>query len=145
MTPPSLQQSSVSVPSPGSASSTTSMTGSGLPPQSPPLRQNQSPARSLPSPVTPPMPLQVSSLYPVTVCHCVGPKMIFNLCYPSCKSCSLHRPTSYCCCVFDALIQKPQPVDVCSNSLTSGGIVMIWCCGVYCGETKANLDITQCG
>ncbi|XP_014013254.1 POU domain, class 6, transcription factor 2 isoform X1 [Salmo salar] len=63
MTPPSLQQSSVSVPSPGSASSsTTSMTGSGQPPQSSPLRQNQSPARSLPSPVTPPMPLQLNPL-----------------------------------------------------------------------------------
>ncbi|XP_041737129.1 POU domain, class 6, transcription factor 2-like isoform X3 [Coregonus clupeaformis] len=62
MTPPSLQQSSVSVPSPGSASSTTSMTGSGQPPQSPPFRQNQSPARSLPSPVTPPMPLQLNPL-----------------------------------------------------------------------------------
>ncbi|XP_014036298.1 POU domain, class 6, transcription factor 2 isoform X3 [Salmo salar] len=62
MTSPSLQPSSVSVPSPGSASSTTSMTGSGLPPQSPPLRQNQSPARSLPSPVTPPMPLQLNPL-----------------------------------------------------------------------------------
>ncbi|XP_055785062.1 POU domain, class 6, transcription factor 2-like isoform X3 [Salvelinus fontinalis] len=62
MTSPSLQPSSVSVPSPGSASSTTSMTGSGQPPQSPPLRQNQSPARSLPSPVTPPMPLQLNPL-----------------------------------------------------------------------------------
>ncbi|XP_029611860.1 POU domain, class 6, transcription factor 2 [Salmo trutta] len=62
MTSPSLQPSSVSVPSPGSASSTTSMTGSGLPPQSPPLRQNQSPARSLPSPVTSPMPLQLNPL-----------------------------------------------------------------------------------
>ncbi|KAJ8010337.1 hypothetical protein DPEC_G00074010 [Dallia pectoralis] len=46
----------------GSASSTTSMTGSGLASQSPPLRQNQSPARSLPSPVTPPMPLQLNPL-----------------------------------------------------------------------------------
>uniref|UniRef100_A0AAZ3P8U9 POU domain protein n=1 Tax=Oncorhynchus tshawytscha TaxID=74940 RepID=A0AAZ3P8U9_ONCTS len=62
MTSPSLQPSSVSVPSPGSASSTTSMTGSGQPPLSPPLRQNQSPARSLPSPVTPPMPLQLNPL-----------------------------------------------------------------------------------
>ncbi|XP_036800110.1 POU domain, class 6, transcription factor 2 isoform X3 [Oncorhynchus mykiss] len=62
MTSPSLQLSSVSVPSPGSASSTTSMTGSGQPPLSPPLRQNQSPARSLPSPVTPPMPLQLNPL-----------------------------------------------------------------------------------
>nr|XP_046146897.1 POU domain, class 6, transcription factor 2-like [Oncorhynchus gorbuscha] len=63
MTPPGLQQSSVSVPSPGSASSsTTSMTGSGQPPQSSPLRQNQSPARSLPSPVTPPIPLQLNPL-----------------------------------------------------------------------------------
>ncbi|XP_057680541.1 POU domain, class 6, transcription factor 2 isoform X2 [Corythoichthys intestinalis] len=52
MTPPSQQQSSV--PSPGSACSSTS----GQPPQSPPShRPNQSPARSLPSPVTPPMPL----------------------------------------------------------------------------------------
>ncbi|XP_010883848.2 POU domain, class 6, transcription factor 2 isoform X2 [Esox lucius] len=62
VTPPNQQQSSLSVPSPGSASSTTSMTGSGPPPQSPPLRQNQSPARSLPSPVTPPMPLQLNPL-----------------------------------------------------------------------------------
>ncbi|XP_061614895.1 POU domain, class 6, transcription factor 2 isoform X2 [Phyllopteryx taeniolatus] len=49
MTPPGQQQSSV--PSPGSACSS-------APPQSPPShRLNQSPARSLPSPATPPMPL----------------------------------------------------------------------------------------
>ncbi|XP_072307133.1 POU domain, class 6, transcription factor 2 isoform X3 [Eucyclogobius newberryi] len=49
MTPPSQQ---TSVPSPGSTCSST-----GHPQQSPPHRPNQSPARSLPSPVTPPMPL----------------------------------------------------------------------------------------
>ena len=54
MTPPSQQQTSV--PSPGSACSS----ASGHPQQSPPHRPNQSPARSLPSPVTPPMPLPVS-------------------------------------------------------------------------------------
>uniref|UniRef100_A0A3B4Z9S5 POU domain protein n=1 Tax=Stegastes partitus TaxID=144197 RepID=A0A3B4Z9S5_9TELE len=54
MTPPSQQQTSV--PSPGSACSSTS----GQPQHSPPHRPNQSPARSLPSPVTPPMPLPVS-------------------------------------------------------------------------------------
>ncbi|KAM7369771.1 hypothetical protein PAMP_011065 [Pampus punctatissimus] len=53
MTPPSQQQSSV--PSPGSACSSTS----GQPQHSPPHRPNQSPARSLPSPVTPPMPLSL--------------------------------------------------------------------------------------
>ncbi|KAM8823189.1 POU domain, class 6, transcription factor 2 isoform 3-T4 [Spinachia spinachia] len=51
MTPPSQQQTSV--PSPGSTCSSTS----GQPQHSPPHRPNQSPARSLPSPVTPPMPL----------------------------------------------------------------------------------------
>ncbi|KAM7390277.1 hypothetical protein PAMA_008447 [Pampus argenteus] len=56
MTPPSQQQSSV--PSPGSACSSTS----GQPQQSPPHRPNQSPARSLPSPVTPPMPLSLNPL-----------------------------------------------------------------------------------
>ncbi|KAM3860816.1 POU domain, class 6, transcription factor 2 [Diretmus argenteus] len=56
ITPPSQQQSSV--PSPGSACSSTS----GPPPQSPPHRPSQSPARSLPSPVTPPMPLQLNPL-----------------------------------------------------------------------------------
>uniref|UniRef100_A0A3Q2XK68 POU domain protein n=1 Tax=Hippocampus comes TaxID=109280 RepID=A0A3Q2XK68_HIPCM len=55
MTSPVQQQTSV--PSPGSACSS----ASGQPPQSPPLhRPNQSPARSLPSPVTPPVPLPVS-------------------------------------------------------------------------------------
>ncbi|CAK6976743.1 POU domain%2C class 6, transcription factor 2 [Scomber scombrus] len=56
MTPPSQQQSSV--PSPGSACSS----ASGQPQQSPPHRTNQSPARSLPSPVTPPMPLSLNPL-----------------------------------------------------------------------------------
>ncbi|XP_051796535.1 POU domain, class 6, transcription factor 2 isoform X2 [Acanthochromis polyacanthus] len=56
MTPPSQQQTSV--PSPGSACSSTS----GQPQQSPPHRPNQSPARSLPSPVTPPMPLPLNPL-----------------------------------------------------------------------------------
>ncbi|XP_034562908.1 POU domain, class 6, transcription factor 2 isoform X1 [Notolabrus celidotus] len=56
MTPPSQQQTSV--PSPGSACSSTS----GQPQLSPPHRQNQSPARSLPSPVTPPMPLPLNPL-----------------------------------------------------------------------------------
>ncbi|XP_077591654.1 POU domain, class 6, transcription factor 2 isoform X2 [Stigmatopora nigra] len=53
MTPPSQQQSS-SVPSPASTCSSASGQG----PASPPIhRPNQSPARSLPSPVTPPIPL----------------------------------------------------------------------------------------
>ncbi|XP_077100470.1 POU domain, class 6, transcription factor 2 isoform X3 [Siphateles boraxobius] len=58
LTPPI--QSQASGPSPGSASTcTTSNHSSAQPPQSPPPhRQNQSPARSLPSPVTPPLPLQ---------------------------------------------------------------------------------------
>ncbi|KAK7118182.1 hypothetical protein R3I94_021875 [Phoxinus phoxinus] len=58
LTPPI--QSQVSGPSPGSASTcATSNHNSAQPPQSPPPhRQNQSPARSLPSPVTPPLPLQ---------------------------------------------------------------------------------------
>ncbi|XP_068604365.1 LOW QUALITY PROTEIN: POU domain, class 6, transcription factor 2 [Brachionichthys hirsutus] len=57
MTPPGQQQTSV--PSPGSACSSTS----GQPQQSPPPhRPNQSPARSLPSPVTPPMPLPLNPL-----------------------------------------------------------------------------------
>ncbi|XP_023264094.1 POU domain, class 6, transcription factor 2 isoform X3 [Seriola lalandi dorsalis] len=56
MTPPNQQQTSV--PSPGSACSSTS----GQPQQSPPHRPNQSPARSLPSPVTPPMPLPLNPL-----------------------------------------------------------------------------------
>ncbi|XP_070709492.1 POU domain, class 6, transcription factor 2 [Pempheris klunzingeri] len=56
MTPPSHQQTSV--PSPGSTCSSTS----GQPQQSPPHRPNQSPARSLPSPVTPPMPLPLNPL-----------------------------------------------------------------------------------
>ncbi|XP_037550344.1 POU domain, class 6, transcription factor 2 [Nematolebias whitei] len=56
MTPPSQQQTSV--PSPGSTCSSTS----GQPQQSPPHRPNQSPARSLPSPVTPPMPLPLNPL-----------------------------------------------------------------------------------
>ncbi|XP_008289021.1 POU domain, class 6, transcription factor 2 [Stegastes partitus] len=56
MTPPSQQQTSV--PSPGSACSSTS----GQPQHSPPHRPNQSPARSLPSPVTPPMPLPLNPL-----------------------------------------------------------------------------------
>ncbi|KAM9827462.1 POU domain, class 6, transcription factor 2 [Neosynchiropus ocellatus] len=56
MTSPSQQQSSV--PSPGSACSSTS----GHPQQSPPHRPNQSPARSLPSPVTPPMPMPMNPL-----------------------------------------------------------------------------------
>ncbi|CAJ1082478.1 POU domain%2C class 6, transcription factor 2 isoform X3 [Xyrichtys novacula] len=56
ITPPNQQQTSV--PSPGSACSSTS----GQPQQSPPHRQNQSPARSLPSPVTPPMPLPLNPL-----------------------------------------------------------------------------------
>ncbi|XP_041823438.1 POU domain, class 6, transcription factor 2 [Melanotaenia boesemani] len=56
MTPPNQQQTSV--PSPGSACSSTS----GQPQQSPPHRPNQSPAHSLPSPVTPPMPLQLNPL-----------------------------------------------------------------------------------
>ncbi|XP_072307134.1 POU domain, class 6, transcription factor 2 isoform X4 [Eucyclogobius newberryi] len=54
MTPPSQQ---TSVPSPGSTCSST-----GHPQQSPPHRPNQSPARSLPSPVTPPMPLPLNPL-----------------------------------------------------------------------------------
>ncbi|KAJ0059771.1 hypothetical protein NL108_011268, partial [Boleophthalmus pectinirostris] len=54
MTPPSQQ---TSVPSPGSTCSST-----GQPQQSPPHRPNQSPARSLPSPVTPPMPLPLNPL-----------------------------------------------------------------------------------
>ncbi|XP_061569364.1 POU domain, class 6, transcription factor 2 isoform X3 [Cololabis saira] len=57
MTPPS-QQHQTSVPSPGSACSS----ASGHPQQSPPHRPNQSPARSLPSPVTPPMPLPLNPL-----------------------------------------------------------------------------------
>ncbi|XP_051267193.1 POU domain, class 6, transcription factor 2 isoform X1 [Dicentrarchus labrax] len=56
MTPPSQQQTSV--PSPGSACSS----ASGQLQQSPPHRPNQSPARSLPSPVTPPMPLPLNPL-----------------------------------------------------------------------------------
>ncbi|XP_045907248.1 POU domain, class 6, transcription factor 2 isoform X4 [Micropterus dolomieu] len=56
MTPPSQQHTSV--PSPGSTCSSTS----GQPQQSPPHRPNQSPARSLPSPVTPPMPLPLNPL-----------------------------------------------------------------------------------
>nr|XP_033494236.1 POU domain, class 6, transcription factor 2 [Epinephelus lanceolatus] len=56
MTPPSQQQTSV--PSPGSTCSSTS----GQPQHSPPHRPNQSPARSLPSPVTPPMPLSLNPL-----------------------------------------------------------------------------------
>ncbi|XP_058495608.1 POU domain, class 6, transcription factor 2 isoform X2 [Solea solea] len=56
ITPPSQQQSSV--PSPGSACSSTS----GQPQQSPPHRPNHSPARSLPSPVTPPIPLPLNPL-----------------------------------------------------------------------------------
>ncbi|KAK2859614.1 hypothetical protein Q5P01_004234 [Channa striata] len=56
MTPSSQQQTSV--PSPGSACSSTS----GPLQQSPPHRPNQSPARSLPSPVTPPMPLPLNPL-----------------------------------------------------------------------------------
>ncbi|KAI4806367.1 hypothetical protein KUCAC02_017195 [Chaenocephalus aceratus] len=51
MTPPSQQQTSI--PSPGSTCSSTS----GHQQHSPPHRSNHSPARSLPSPVTPPMPL----------------------------------------------------------------------------------------
>uniref|UniRef100_A0A673BYK8 POU domain protein n=1 Tax=Sphaeramia orbicularis TaxID=375764 RepID=A0A673BYK8_9TELE len=57
MTTPSQQQQT-SVPSPGSTCSSTS----GQPQQSPPHRPNQSPARSLPSPVTPPMPLPLNPL-----------------------------------------------------------------------------------
>ncbi|XP_039522589.1 POU domain, class 6, transcription factor 2 isoform X1 [Pimephales promelas] len=62
LTPPI--QSQASGPSPGSASTcTTSNHSSAQPPQSPPPhRQNQSPARSLPSPVTPPLPLQLNPL-----------------------------------------------------------------------------------
>ncbi|XP_068565614.1 POU domain, class 6, transcription factor 2 [Cebidichthys violaceus] len=56
MTPPSQQQTSV--PSPGSTCSSTS----GQPQLSPPHRPNQSPARSLPSPVTPPMSLPLNPL-----------------------------------------------------------------------------------
>ncbi|KAM3593673.1 uncharacterized protein V6R79_018757 [Siganus canaliculatus] len=56
MTPPSQQQTSV--PSPGSACSS----ASGQQQQSPPHRPNQSPARSLPSPVTPPLPLPLNPL-----------------------------------------------------------------------------------
>ncbi|XP_008394882.1 POU domain, class 6, transcription factor 2 isoform X2 [Poecilia reticulata] len=56
MTPPSQQHTSV--PSPGSTCSSTS----GHPQQSPPHRPNQSPARSLPSPVTPPIPLPLNPL-----------------------------------------------------------------------------------
>ncbi|XP_056869042.1 POU domain, class 6, transcription factor 2 isoform X2 [Takifugu flavidus] len=56
MTPPSQQPTSV--PSPGSACSS----ASGHPQQSPPHRPNQSPARSLPSPVTPPLPLSLNPL-----------------------------------------------------------------------------------
>ncbi|KAJ4925130.1 hypothetical protein JOQ06_017867 [Pogonophryne albipinna] len=53
MTPPSQQQTSI--PSPGSTCSSTS----GHQQHSPPHRPNHSPARSLPSPVTPPMPLSL--------------------------------------------------------------------------------------
>ncbi|XP_051738356.1 POU domain, class 6, transcription factor 2 [Ctenopharyngodon idella] len=62
LTPPI--QSQVSGHSPGSASTcTTSNHSSAQPPQSPPPhRQNHSPARSLPSPVTPPLPLQLNPL-----------------------------------------------------------------------------------
>nr|XP_046227339.1 POU domain, class 6, transcription factor 2 isoform X2 [Scatophagus argus] len=56
MTPPNQHQTSV--PSPGSACSS----ASGQLQQSPPHRPNQSPARSLPSPVTPPMPLPLNPL-----------------------------------------------------------------------------------
>ncbi|XP_059380400.1 POU domain, class 6, transcription factor 2 isoform X2 [Carassius carassius] len=62
LTPPI--QSQVSGPSPGSASICSSSNhSSAQPPQSPPPhRQNQSPAHSLPSPVTPPLPLQLNPL-----------------------------------------------------------------------------------
>ncbi|KAM6908834.1 POU domain, class 6, transcription factor 2 [Lycodopsis pacificus] len=56
MTPPSQQQTSV--PSPSSTCSSTS----GQTQLSPPHRPNQSPARSLPSPVTPPMSLPLNPL-----------------------------------------------------------------------------------
>ncbi|XP_060950192.1 POU domain, class 6, transcription factor 2 [Limanda limanda] len=54
----SNQQQQTSVPSPGSTCSSSS----GQPQHSPPHRPNQSPARSLPSPVTPPMPLSLNPL-----------------------------------------------------------------------------------
>ncbi|XP_019943307.2 POU domain, class 6, transcription factor 2 isoform X5 [Paralichthys olivaceus] len=57
MTQPNQHQQT-SVPSPGSACSSTS----GQPQQSPQHRPNQSPVRSLPSPVTPPMPLPLNPL-----------------------------------------------------------------------------------
>ncbi|KAM9712712.1 POU domain, class 6, transcription factor 2 isoform 2-T2 [Menidia menidia] len=57
VTPPGQQQQT-SVPSPGSACSS----ASGHTQQSPPHRPSQSPARSLPSPVTPPMPLPMNPL-----------------------------------------------------------------------------------
>uniref|UniRef100_A0A8C5H3Z2 POU domain protein n=1 Tax=Gouania willdenowi TaxID=441366 RepID=A0A8C5H3Z2_GOUWI len=53
-----LNHQQTSVPSPGSTCSSTS----GQPHQSPPHRPNHSPARSLPSPVTPPMPLALNPL-----------------------------------------------------------------------------------
>ncbi|XP_034023281.1 POU domain, class 6, transcription factor 2 isoform X1 [Thalassophryne amazonica] len=56
MTPSNQQQSSV--PSPSSSCSSTS----GHQPQSPPQRPSHSPARSLPSPVTPSMPLPLNPL-----------------------------------------------------------------------------------
>ncbi|XP_052398375.1 POU domain, class 6, transcription factor 2-like [Carassius gibelio] len=60
LTPPI--QSQVSGPSPGSTC-TSSNHSLAHPPQSPPPhRQNQSPAHSLPSPVTPPLPLQLNPL-----------------------------------------------------------------------------------
>ncbi|XP_048121592.1 POU domain, class 6, transcription factor 2 [Alosa alosa] len=59
LSPASQQQSS----SGSSSSSASSNLGSAQAPQSPPHRQqNQSPARSLPSPVTPPMPLPLNPL-----------------------------------------------------------------------------------
>ncbi|XP_057178141.1 POU domain, class 6, transcription factor 2 isoform X2 [Triplophysa rosa] len=60
LTPPI--QSQASGPSAGSGCTSTNHS-SAQPPQSPPShRQNQSPARSLPSPVTPPLPLQLNPL-----------------------------------------------------------------------------------
>ncbi|XP_022522736.2 POU domain, class 6, transcription factor 2 isoform X2 [Astyanax mexicanus] len=62
LTPPIQQQASG--PSTGNATSCTSSSHASAPPsQSPPThRPNQSPARSLPSPVTPPLPLQLNPL-----------------------------------------------------------------------------------
>ncbi|KAI7792405.1 putative POU domain [Triplophysa rosa] len=70
LTPPI--QSQASGPSAGSGCTSTNHS-SAQPPQSPPShRQNQSPARSLPSPVTPPLPLQIIGTIPLMP-NSVGP------------------------------------------------------------------------